>query len=78
MVNPPVNPPKRRYRVGAAYRGESPDAWSGSAELHEGSWWTDWTAWLAERCGSPGEAPPFATTAYPRLAKAPGTNVAER
>ena len=78
IVNPPVSPPKRRYQVGAAHRGEAADAWLAAAEQHAGTWWEDWTAWLAERCGEPRTPPPLATGAYPKLADAPGTYVLER
>ena len=78
IVNPPVSPAKRRYRVGAAHRGEAADAWHATAQEHAGSWWEDWTAWLAERCGEPRTPPPLVTGDYPKLADAPGTYVLER
>ena len=78
IVNPPVTPPTRRYRVGAAHRGETADAWMATAEQHAGSWWEDWSAWLAERCGEPRTPPPLSSDAYPKLAAAPGTYVLER
>ena len=78
IVNPPGSPPKRRYRVGAAHRGEAADAWHATAEERAGTWWQDWTAWLAERCGEPRTPQPLATAACPKLADAPGTYVLER
>ena len=78
IVNPPVAPPKRQYRAGAAHRGQTADAWHATAEEHAGSWWEDWVAWLAGRCGRPGTPPPVATRAFPKLADAPGTYVLER
>jgi polyhydroxyalkanoate synthase len=78
IVNPPVAPPKRQYRVGRAHRGESAEAWLGAAEPQPGSWWQDWIAWLAPRCGAPRAAPALASERYPRLADAPGTYVLER
>ena len=78
IVNPPVMPPKRRFRVGRAHRGQAADAWHGTAQEHNGSWWEDWRDWLAERCGEPGAPPPAATEAFPKLADAPGTYVLER
>jgi len=77
IVNPPVKPAKRRYRVGPAHRGEAADTWHATAETHDGSWWEDWAAWLAECCGAPGPPPPLATDAFPKLADAPGTYVLE-
>ena len=78
VVNPPVEPPKRHYRVARAHRGESAQAWLDGAVLHPGSWWHDWTAWLAERCGEPGPAPALESAAFPKLADAPGGYVLER
>ncbi len=78
IVNPPIEPPKRRYHVARAHRGESADTWLTTAEEHAGTWWQDWTAWLAERCGELHDAPALASDAYPKLADAPGTYVLER
>ncbi|MFN3986412.1 MAG: PHA/PHB synthase family protein [Rhodocyclaceae bacterium] len=78
IVNPPVNPPKRRYWVGPAHRTQRPDAWHGEAEMREGSWWEDWMAWLKPRCGELRAAPPTSRKQFPRLADAPGTYVLER
>lgn len=77
IVNPPVTPPKREYRVARAHRGQSADNWHVNAERRVGSWWEDWSAWLARKCGPPGPPPPVASGAYPRLADAPGTYVLE-
>ncbi|HVB47318.1 MAG TPA: alpha/beta fold hydrolase [Burkholderiales bacterium] len=77
IVNPPVTPPKRSFRAGAAHRGQAADAWHAKAELHEGSWWEDWSVWLAEKCGPLGAPPPLAREAFPKLADAPGTYVLE-
>jgi polyhydroxyalkanoate synthase len=78
IVNPPVMPPKRHFRVARAHRGQAADAWHATAQEHAGSWWEDWRDWLAERCGAPGAPPPLATDAFPKLADAPGTYVLER
>jgi polyhydroxyalkanoate synthase len=78
IVNPPVAPPRRHFRVGRAHRGESAEAWLAGAERHAGSWWEDWSAWLAERCGAPRAAPAVCDAAHPKLADAPGSYVLER
>jgi polyhydroxyalkanoate synthase len=78
IVNPPVAPPRRHYRAGRAHRGETAEAWLASAELHDGSWWDDWIAWLAPRCGEPRPASALASASYPKLADAPGRYVLER
>ena len=77
IVNPPAQSSKRRYRVGAAHRGQTADDWRARAEEHAGSWWDDWSAWLAEHCGPPGPPQPVANDAFPRLADAPGVYVLE-
>ncbi len=77
IVNPPVTPPRRRFWVGAAHRGQNADAWRAKAEEQAGSWWQDWSAWLAEKCGPLGAPPPVATEAFAKLADAPGTYVLE-
>lgn len=77
IVNPPVTPPKRKFWVGAAHRGQNADAWRAKAEERPGSWWEDWSAWLAEKCGPLGPPPPLVTDAFPKLADAPGTYVLE-
>ena len=53
------------YRVGtkpadAIYTG--PDAWLKTVELVEGSWWPEWTKWLATRSGEVSEPPPVGAT----------------
>ncbi len=78
IVNPPVAPPKRHFRVAPAHRGQTADAWHATAEDRAGSWWEDWRDWLAERCGEPGAPPPVATPDFPKLAAAPGSYVLER
>ena len=55
-----------------------PQAWLDAAAKHEGSWWTDWIAWLAERSGRKVEPPPVGSTKHPPLADAPGTYVLEK
>ena len=78
IVNPPAKPAKRKYWIGAAHRGQSADHWRAQAEARDGSWWEDWTQWLAERCGPLGPPPALADEAHPKLADAPGTYVLER
>lgn len=78
IVNPPVTPPRRHFRVGRAHRGESAETWLAGAEQHAGSWWEDWVAWLEPRCGTPRPAPAVASESYPKLGDAPGSYVLER
>jgi polyhydroxyalkanoate synthase subunit PhaC len=79
-----ISPPQKKKAVwwgtpaGTANPAD-PDAWLAAAPKHEGSWWPDWTAWLAQRSPdrirSP-EAP--GSEQYPPLGQAPGTYVLER
>lgn len=77
IVNPPVQPPKRKYWVGPAHRGQSANHWRAGAEERPGTWWDDWIPWLEEHCGPPGAPPPLATAEFPALADAPGAYVLE-
>ena len=56
----------------------SAEEWRKAAARHDGSWWTDWTAWLAERSGKKGKPPSMGSAAHPPIADAPGTYVLER
>jgi polyhydroxyalkanoate synthase len=81
IVSPPGHP-NRRYRIasqGADDRFEAPDAWAARAPVHEGSWWPEWTAWLAAHSGRPVAPPRLArtTSAGTPLPDAPGTYVLE-
>lgn len=77
IINPPVKPPKRTYRVGETERRATVDSWQASATAHEGSWWDDWMAWLKPRCGELRD-PPTSKRGFTKLADAPGTYVLER
>ena len=52
-----------------------PEAWRTGAELHEGSWWEEWTRWAAERSGGQREPPSLGSERHPPLAEAPGTYI---
>ena len=55
MVNPPGNP-KASYRVNDQLPEDAED-WLASAKQTPGTWWEDWTEWLAERSGGERAAP---------------------
>jgi len=52
-------------------RYNDPDEWTRLAPQKEGSWWLEWTAWLAARSGEPVPPPSMP----PALCDAPGTYV---
>jgi polyhydroxyalkanoate synthase len=77
IVNPVVNPPKRKFWVGEPRRSDTAEQWHANATEQAGSWWTDWMAWLKPRAGKLIDAPATASRQYPELAKAPGIYVRE-
>ena len=55
-----------------------PEEWRGQAERRDGSWWTDWTAWLGERSGEISNARAVGSKLHPPITDAPGTYVLEK
>lgn len=78
IINPPVDPPKRKFRAGDAHRSDDAEAWRNSVEQQPGSWWSDWMDWLKPRCGELVQARPAQSNEFPELVPAPGTYVLER
>jgi polyhydroxyalkanoate synthase len=77
LVNPPGNP-KASYRTGSV-DAEDAQEWLDSAEKHADSWWSDYTAWLAERSGPEMDAPKMlGGEELPPLGPAPGSYVMEK
>jgi polyhydroxyalkanoate synthase subunit PhaC len=77
MVNPPGNE-KASYQV-AEDSPEDPEQWSQRAQTCRGSWWPDYAAWLAERCGEEKDAPSESGGGgLVPLDDAPGTYVYDR
>jgi polyhydroxyalkanoate synthase len=76
IINPPVNPPKRAYWTGNAH-APSPDDWLKHQARIEGSWWDDWSAWLAKGCGPKVAPRKPGSKKYPVLQNAPGTYIHE-
>jgi len=77
MVNPPTNP-KATFRLAP---GNPPDHhdWLAQAETVQGSWWADYTTWLADRSGEMKDAPrKLGSAKFPPLEPAPGTYVLQR
>ncbi|SNR82771.1 polyhydroxyalkanoate synthase [Geodermatophilus saharensis] len=77
LVNPPTNP-KASFQV-ADKTPADPEEWLASAHKEKGSWWPDFTAWLAERAGEEVPAPEALGSAdLPVLGDAPGTYVFDK
>lgn len=72
----------RRYRVATKRpddRYRAPDEWLAETELRQGSWWPEWSSWLAGHSSGPVAAPKLGAPdkGYPPLCDAPGTYVLE-
>jgi polyhydroxyalkanoate synthase len=78
IVNPLVNPPKRSFWVAEPKRIESSADWLEGATQTAGSWWPDWLAWLAPKCGPMVDVPQRSAQTYPDLGPAPGAYVFEQ
>jgi len=77
MVNPPGNP-KSNFHAGPADRAEPRD-WLRGAQLLPGSWWPDYSAWLAERSGGPRDRRRrLGRKEFRPIQPAPGSYVLER
>ena len=77
LVNPPGNP-KASYQVNKDTPA-NPAEWLKSAETVSGTWWSDLSPWLAERCGAEKPAPSELGGGGLRpLVEAPGTYVFDR
>jgi polyhydroxyalkanoate synthase subunit PhaC len=81
MVNPPGNP-KAAFRAtpaGTAVNPADPREFLAEAVTVPGSWWTDYSSWLAERGGGERKSPrTLGRKAYPVRSAAPGTYVHDR
>ena len=75
IINPPGPKSKREYWAGDATGERDGEAWLKSQTRQPGSWWEDWTRWLAERCGPLQSPPPLGRAPYRKLADAPGSYV---
>jgi poly(3-hydroxyalkanoate) synthetase len=76
MINPPDNP-KASFRVSEELPDEA-EAWLAGAVTNPGSWWEDWTAWMAERSGPERDAPKkLGAKGHRPLERAPGSYVRE-
>ncbi len=78
IINPPVNPPKRRFWVGEATGCHDAEGWRAGTEKIPGSWWEDWSRWLAEQCGPWVRPPTLGNADHPALEPAPGRYVLEK
>ncbi len=76
IINPPGG--KGTYWTNEGSKADTPEQWRGAAQSHDGSWWTDWFAWLAAHAGKRVPPPAMGGEAYPPLQDAPGSYVLEK
>jgi polyhydroxyalkanoate synthase len=72
----------RRYRVATKPHDATyvdPGVWAAETPIHAGSWWPEWSGWLAAHSGAPGPVPPMGApkAGYAPQGDAPGTYVRE-
>lgn len=80
MINPPSRGKGKHWvnEGGDAGAARTAEEWRRDATQHDGSWWEDWTAWLAPRSGEKVDPPQMGSERYPPIEDAPGTYVRER
>ncbi len=57
VINPPAKGKRSHWISKSTALPADPDAWLQGATEHPGSWWTDWSAWLASHAGAKKPAP---------------------
>ena len=82
VINPPAKNKRSYWTRDKLPRGKFPAAqadWLAGATEHPGSWWTDWSAWLAGHAGKSVAAPEtYGSHKYKPLEAAPGRYVKAR
>ena len=77
IINPP-GPRQYGYFTGPTPSEMSADEWLAKAEVHEVSWWNEWTQWVAALSGEKVPARVPGAGQLPALEDAPGSYVARR
>src|SRR5450631_2301552 len=76
IVNPPG--PKAKHWTNDAHPAD-PQEWKDGATLQSGTWWDDWTKWVAKQGGPKVAAPAkLGSKEYPVIESAPGSYVRVR
>ncbi|MBA2389525.1 MAG: alpha/beta fold hydrolase [Geodermatophilaceae bacterium] len=76
IVNPPG--PKAKHWTNDDLPAD-PKEWKDAAQLHEGTWWDDWTTWIAKQGGAKVAAPrQLGSKDHPVVEPAPGSYVRTR
>jgi polyhydroxyalkanoate synthase len=76
VINPPAKGKRSHWISKSTALPADPDAWLATATEHPGSWWTDWSAWLASHAGAKKPAPKTpGSRKYKAIEPAPGRYV---
>lgn len=72
--------PRRRHRIATRAPGDKymdPASWMGKTQVHDGSWWPAWNAWLDQRISAEVNPPAMGAVrkGYKALRDAPGEYV---
>lgn len=78
MINPPSRGKGEHWTNDTLPPPTTTEDWLAGAEKRDGSWWSDWTKWLAARSGKRIQAPTVGSAAYPAVCDAPGSYVLEK
>ena len=76
VINPPVA--NKYHHWTSTRKGRTPEAWLKTAERVDGSWWPDWSAWIARKGGGKVPAREPGAGGLPVLEDAPGSYVKMR
>ena len=77
IVNPPN--PKSKHWVLEGELPADPEEWKTRAQLVDGSWWLDWSAWIDQESGPKVDAPTsLGSKTHPPTEAAPGSYVRTR
>ena len=78
VINPPAKGKRSHWIAKGAALPADADSWLSSATEHPGSWWPDWSAWLASHAGAPSKPAPAKTPGnrkFKAIEPAPGRYV---
>jgi polyhydroxyalkanoate synthase len=76
VINPPTKKKRSHWIRADGGLPASHTAWMGGASEYPGSWWTDWSNWLADHGGKQIAAPKtYGKAGFKPLMPAPGTYV---
>ena len=76
VINPPAKGKRSHWIREDGKLPKSVDQWISSATEHKGSWWTDWSNWLAAQAGKQIAAPKtYGKGKYKAIEAAPGRYV---